>query len=70
MMEGEVMQIDRKGGTGLLFLSDEDLELAGVDPASINDQEFEQIVDELMEYYNDNFTGVLADIVRQLRGGD
>jgi phytoene/squalene synthetase len=64
------MQIDRKGGTGLLFLSDEDLELAGVDPASINDQEFEQIVDELMEYYNDNFTGVLADIVRQLRGGD
>ena len=41
MMEGEVMQIDRKGGTGLLFLSDEDLELAGVDPASINDQALE-----------------------------
>ncbi len=64
------MQIDRKGGTGFLFVSDEDLELIGVDPGSVNDEEFAKIVSDLMDYYNEGFTDVLADIVRQLRGGD
>jgi uncharacterized protein YciU (UPF0263 family) len=69
-MEGKAMQIDRKGGTGFLFVSDEDLELIGVDPGSVNDEEFAKIVSDLMDYYNEGFTDVLADIVRQLRGGD
>lgn len=64
------MQIDRKGGTGFLFVSDEDLELIGVDPGSVNDEEFAKIVSDLMDYYNEGFTDVLAGIVRQVKGDD
>lgn len=64
------MQIDRKGGTGFLSVSDEDLWLIGINPLFVTDEEFQRIVDGLMDHYNDNFTEVLADIVRQVKGDD
>lgn len=63
------MQIDRKGGTGFLFVSDEDLQLVGVDPANISDEQFQRIVNGLTDYYNEGFTDVLADILQQVKGG-
>lgn len=62
------MQIDRNG-TGILFLCDEDLELLGVDPALVNNKEFEQIVDYLREHFNEGFTAVLQDAVNYVKGG-
>lgn len=61
------MKIDRKG-TGFMFLHDEDLELVGVDPTTISVYQFKQIVKCLMDHYNEGFTDVLADIVRQVKG--
>lgn len=59
------MEIDRKG-TPFLFVSDEDLELIEVVPSSIDDETFKRIVDRLMDYYNEGFTNVLIDIVREV----
>jgi hypothetical protein len=59
------MEIDRKG-TPFLFVSDEDLELIKVVPSSIDDETFKRIVDRLMDYYNEGFTNVLIDIVREV----
>lgn len=43
----------------LLYLTDEDFELIGVDPKSVSDELFDLIVEELKEYYNDGFSDVL-----------
>ncbi len=45
----------------LLYLTDEDFELIGVDPKSISDELFDLVVEELKEYYNDGFSDVLKD---------
>ena len=55
------MQLDRRGGEGVLFLTDEDLELVGIDPAKVGDGEWRDILDYLKDYYNDNFSMVLAE---------
>lgn len=59
------MEIDRKG-TPFLFVSDEDLELVDIKPSNISDEEFKRIVDRLTDYYNEGFTGVLLEAIREV----
>jgi hypothetical protein len=61
------MKIDRKG-TGFMFVSDEDLWLAGMNPLFVTNNEFKQIVDGLTNHYDEDFASVLADIIREVKG--
>jgi hypothetical protein len=51
----------RKSGEGILFLTNDDLEFLGIDPAKVSDSQWEDILDYLRDYYNDNFSAVLAE---------
>jgi hypothetical protein len=37
------------------------LELIGIDPATVSEEQFDRIVDELQEYYNDGFQHALKE---------
>ena len=43
----------------ILWLTDEDLELAGVDPNTISDEMFDTLVDYMAEYVDGNFSDAL-----------
>jgi hypothetical protein len=43
----------------ILWLTDEDLEMAGVDPNTISDEMFDTIVDYMAEYVDANFSDAL-----------
>jgi hypothetical protein len=55
------MKIDRKGGEGILFLTDEDLELIDIDPTKVDDSDWADILDYLKDHYNDTFTEALIE---------
>ncbi len=56
------MSIDRVGGTAIINLCDEDFDLIGFQ-RKLTDEQFEEVVSRLRDYYNDNFGDVLAEIV-------
>jgi len=56
------MAIDRVGGTPIINLCDEDFDLIGFQ-RKLTDEEFEEVLSRLRDYYNDNFGDVLAEIV-------
>jgi len=43
----------------ILSLCDEDFKLINVDPATVSDEEFKELVDEMQEYLNETFYAVL-----------
>ncbi|WP_107666812.1 hypothetical protein [Cyanothece sp. BG0011] len=51
----------------ILWLSDEDLELIGVDPATVSDEEFEAIAEELKEFVNEGFQHALIQSVESAK---
>jgi hypothetical protein len=55
------MKLNREGGEGILFLTNEDLEFIGVDPKKVNDSDWTDILDYLKDHYNDTFTEVLIE---------
>ncbi len=55
------MKIDRKGGEGILFLTDEDLEFIDIDPTKVDDSDWVDILDYLKDHYNDTFTEALIE---------
>jgi len=55
------MKLNREGGEGILFLTNEDLEFIGVDPKKVNDSDWIDILDYLKDHYNDTFTEVLIE---------
>jgi hypothetical protein len=56
-----VMKLDRKGGEGILFLTDEDLELIDIDPKKVDDSDWSDILDYLRDHYNDTFAEALIE---------
>jgi len=56
------MSIDRVGGTPIINLSDEDFDLIGIQQL-LTDEQFEEVLSRLRDYYNNNFGDVLAEIV-------
>jgi hypothetical protein len=56
-----MMKLNREGGEGILFLTNEDLEFIGVDPKKVNDSDWTDILDYLKDHYNDTFTEVLIE---------
>ncbi len=55
------MKLDRKGGEGILFLTDEDLELIDIDPKKVDDSDWSDILDYLRDHYNDTFAEALIE---------
>ncbi|ACB54318.1 hypothetical protein cce_4972 [Crocosphaera subtropica ATCC 51142] len=51
----------------ILWLSDDDLELIGIDPASISDELFEAIAEELKEFINEGFQHALIQSVESAK---
>ncbi len=51
----------------ILWLSDEDLELIGIDPETISDERFDAIAEELTEYVNEGFQHALMQSVESAK---
>jgi len=62
-----MLDLDRKGQP-ILFLCDEDLDPLGVDAKKVTNEQFEEILSELQEYYNTNFTEALQQAVECVFG--
>lgn len=53
--------IRRWPGATILSFCDEDLEQIGIDPATVSEEQFKSIVDELQEYFNEGFQHALME---------
>ncbi|EAZ89184.1 hypothetical protein [Crocosphaera chwakensis] len=47
----------------ILWLSDDDLELIGIDPATVSDEFFDAIAEELKEFINEGYQHALVQSV-------
>lgn len=51
----------------VLTFSDEDLQLVGIDPEKLSNEQFSDITDDLREHFNENFLTVLAEITKKFK---
>jgi|694.fasta_scaffold03312_18 hypothetical protein len=52
-----------RSGETILSLSDEDLSQAGIDPASITDDQFDYLVEQMRKYFADSFSQALSEAI-------
>lgn len=58
-------RMERKAS--ILVLSDDDLDNIGIDSKKMTDEQFQKVVEDLEDYFNENFLAVLKEMTAKYK---
>ncbi len=65
----EPVKLNRQDGEPVIYFCNEDLEMQGINPLEVSDEQFERIFDELQEYFAvDSFSHALGEAIQSVLG--
>jgi len=53
--------------SSILTFCDGDLQLVGIEPEKLTDEQFEEVTDSLRDYFNENFLSVLQEMTEKYK---